>query len=78
MITGTIRDARYVLRRWVLDPRIQQAARMAGYVLAGFCLSAAALEQRGLPLAVGLVGACTGIGALLTALGGAAGYWFFW
>lgn len=78
MITGTIRDARYVLRRWVLDPRIQQAARMTGYVLAGFCLSAAALEQRWLPLAVGLVWACTGAGALLAALGGAAGYWFFW
>lgn len=60
------------------DPRIQLYARAAAYVLAGFCLSAASIANGALPLAVGLVCACTGWAAVLTAVGSAAGYLLFW
>ena len=47
-------------------------------MLAGFCLSAASLEQRMLPLVMGLVWACRGWRAALVAAGGILGYGVFW
>jgi len=47
-------------------------------LLAGFCLSAASLEQGALPLVMGLVWACRGLDAVLAAAGGCLGYWVFW
>ena len=73
-----VRQGRHALRRWALDPRIHAAARALGYVLAGFCLSAASLGNVPLPLALGLVAACDRWQACLAALGGCAGYLVFW
>ena len=73
-----VRRGKHTLRRLALDPKIHTALRGAAYVLSGFCLSAASLGQYSQPLAMGLVCACTGWSAILTALGGTAGYLLFW
>ena len=78
MILGRVRQGHHALRRFVLDPRTQKGGRWAAHALAGFCLSAASLEQGFLPLVMGLVWACRGWAAVLVAAGGAAGYWVFW
>lgn len=77
-IQSYIRQGKHTLRRWVLDPRVHKLARVAAYILAGFCLSAASLGQVPLPLTLGLVVACGRWNGLLTALGGCLGYWVFW
>lgn len=73
-----VRRGRSYLHRWVLDPGVQQAVRLGGYALAGFCLSAGSLLQGALPLVMGLVWACRGLPAILAAVGGSLGYWLFW
>lgn len=78
MISSYVRQGHHTLRRWVLDPRVHRVARGAAHVLAGFCLSAASLEQGMLPLVMGLVWACRGWRAVLVAAGGMAGYGVFW
>ena len=78
MISTYIRQGQHTLRRWALDPGVQRAARGAAHGLAGFCLSAASLEQGMLPLVMGLVWACRGWRAVLVAAGGMAGYGLFW
>lgn len=78
MISSYVRQGRLTLRRWVLDPGVQRAARWSVHVLAGFCLSAASLQQGMLPLVMGLVWACRGWRAVLVAAGGALGYGVFW
>lgn len=77
-IQSYVRQGRHILRRWALNPRIHMAARAAGYVLAGFFLSAASLGNVALPLALGLVAACDRWQALLAAVGGCLGYLTFW
>ena len=64
--------------KYLVDPRVHTAARGAGYVLAGFLLSAASLGNVSIPLAMGFVLGCTGWGSVLAALGGCLGYWAFW
>lgn len=78
MIGVYMRRGRHMLRQWVADPRLQNRARQIAHVLAGFCLSAASLDNGWLPLAMGLVWACRGWEAVLAALGGVAGYALFW
>ena len=78
MISGLVQQSRHRLRRWVLDPRVQRCGRLALYAVAGFCLSAASLEQGALPLVMGLVWACRGAAAVLAAAGGCLGYGLFW
>lgn len=73
-----VRRGRYKLRQLTLDPKIQILARAAAYVLAGFGFSAASLNHTALPLAMGLVCACTGWSAVLSAAGGLLGYFVFW
>ena len=73
-----MRRGHYTLRRWALDPRLHTLARCGAYVLAGFVLSAASLGNVALPLALGLVCACSGWSTILCAAGGALGYWVFW
>ena len=73
-----IRRSRLAFRRWSLDPRIHTTARALAYFLSAFCLSAASLGNAPMPLTLGLVCACDRKPACLAALGGAAGYWFFW
>ena len=57
---------------------MQRAGQLAIHLLAGFCLSAASLEQGALPLVMGFVWASRGLSALLAAAGGCLGYWVFW
>ena len=78
MISSYVRQGHHTLRRWVLDPRVHAAAGAGAYVLAGFCLSAASLEQGMLPLVLGFVWACRGWRAVLAAAGGMVGYGIFW
>ncbi len=78
MIGLYMRRGRHILRQWVRDPKLQERARQGAHILAGFCLSAASLEQGWLPLVMGLVWACRGWEAVLAALGGIAGYGIFW
>ena len=73
-----LRQSRRVARKVVLDQRIQSVARVAAYGGSGFFLSAAALSGGFQPLAMGLISSMTGWRALVTALGAAAGYRFFW
>ena len=73
-----VRRGRHVLRRWAVDPRIHTLSRAAAHTLAGFCLSAASLGHTAMPLVLGLVCACSGWSAVLTAVGGCVGYLVFW
>lgn len=73
-----MRRGRVAVRQWLLDPRVHMTARCLGYFLGGFLLSAASLANAPMPLALGLLCACSGWGALLTALGGCLGYRLFW
>lgn len=66
------------IAKWLADPRVHTAARGAGYVLAGFILSAASLGSVPVPLSMGFCLGCTGWGAVLASLGGCLGYWAFW
>ena len=78
MIGVYMRRGRHILGQWVRDRKVQERVRQGMYFLAGFCLSAASLEQGWLPLVMGLVWACRGWEAVLAALGGVAGYGLFW
>ncbi len=73
-----VRQGQSAVRRLAVNPWVHKAARIAAHVLAGFCLSAASLADKPLPLAMGLVCGCSGWSAVLAALGGAAGYLIFW
>ena len=78
MISAYIRQSQSTLRRWAIHPKTHICVRGLAHVLAGFCLSAAGLEQGMLPLVLGLVWACRGWRAVLVAAGGMAGYGVFW
>lgn len=77
-LEGYVRKGQRLLRRLVLDPRAHLYLRCAAWFGVGFFLSAASLLQGPLPLAMGLVAACTGWQGVLAALGGALGYVCFW
>lgn len=77
-VSSYMRQGRHLLRRWAADPRVHTSVRGLVYFLSGFCFSAASLGNMAQPLAMGLVCACTGGGAVLTALGGGLGYLLFW
>lgn len=78
-IQSYVRRGRRVLRQLVADPRALAAVQAAGYVLAGFLLSAASLGSTPQPLCLGLLCAApAGWPLLLLALGSAGGYLVFW
>lgn len=77
-IESYVRRGRHILHRWLSDPRVHILLRAGGYLAAGFSLSAASLGQHILPLGLALVCACSGWPAVLSALGGMAGYRVFW
>lgn len=77
-IQAYVRQGRHNLRRWALDPRLHVLFQCSAYLLAGFFLSAASLGNQAQPLVLGLVCACSGWSAFLSALGGSLGYWVFW
>lgn len=72
------RRGKLKLRDLARSPRVHLYARAVACFLAGFALSAASLRSDLLPLAMGLVCACTGWSAVLTAAGGSLGYVVFW
>ena len=72
------RQARKTLVGWLLQPQVRFYLRLAGYVLAGFGASAAAVAGRFQPVALGLCCALSGWGAVLAAAGGCAGYLLLW
>ena len=80
MITiGTyVQKGQHALRRWALDPKIQLGLRSGFHILSGLLLSAASLANGPLPLAMGLMCACTGWSAVFVGAGGAVGYFLFW
>ena len=69
---------RRILTRRMAEPRLQKAALVMGYVLAGFFMSAASLGNTAQPLAMGLICAVTGWRAPVMALGSVLGYRVFW
>lgn len=73
-----VRRGRHTLRRLMLDPRLHTSVRAGAYFLAGLVLSAASLAHMAQPFAMGLVCACCGWSAVLTAGGAACGYLLFW
>lgn len=73
-----MRRGQSALRQWVLNPKVHGFARCAGYVLAGFLLSAASLGNVAMPLALGFVCACSGWGTILSTIGSCLGYQLFW
>ena len=77
-IRSCVRLGHSRLRRWILDPRIHKTAQILAYLLAGFCLSAAAIGGYSMPLTLGLACVCGGWSALAVTLGGGLGYWLFW
>lgn len=72
------RRGSYRLQQLLKEPNVLLTLRAGGYIAAGFCLSAASLNHVPLPLSMGLVCACSGWPALLTAAGGSLGYLAFW
>ena len=66
------------LHRLLADPRSHLYLRAAAWFLCGFVLSAASLDNRFLPLSMGLVLACSGWPAILSTAGGALGLLLFW
>ena len=77
-ISTYLHRIRHRLRRLWLDPGFHRAARILGWILAGFALSAASLRHSPLPLAMGLVLALPGWSAFWAALGSCGGYLLFW
>ena len=77
-LQGYVRQKKSKLRELALNPRLHLYARATAILLAGFVLSAASLDNRFLPLSMGLVFACSGWSAVLAAAGGTLGYLFFW
>ena len=73
-----LRRGRRFFRRFLPDPEVRTYLRAAGYLLAGFCFSAAGLLQGCLPLALGLILGCSGWSAALAAGGSCVGYLLFW
>ncbi len=72
------RQGRQRVKQWLSYPEVHNFIRGTGYVLGGFCLSAASLGGFCQSFAVGLVCACSGWAAALAAVGGALGYLLFW
>ena len=73
-----VRRGQRILKRWLLDPRLHALAQSAGYVLAGFAMSAASLGNRFQPIALGLLCASSGWPSVLLAVGSLIGYPVFW
>ena len=74
-----VRQGQNFIRKLRKDPRLHRGLQMAGWVLAGFLLSAASLGHAPMPLVLSAL--CAGVGgwnAVLLCIGGAGGYLVFW
>lgn len=77
-LSSYVRRGRHTLRRLSLDPRFHGVLQVAGWLTAGFVLSAASMLHAPLPLTMGLALSLSGWPAVLAALGGCGGYLLFW
>lgn len=77
-IQAYVHRGQSMLRKWMLEPAVHTALRAAGYGLSGFCLSAASLAGKLVPLALALVCGCGGWPTVFAALGAVGGYLLFW
>ncbi len=78
-LSSYLRRFRRLLRRIVLEPKLQLPLQILASGLGGFCLSAASLGNHAQPLVLGLL--CAGLQGWMpvsVALGAALGYWLFW
>lgn len=73
-----VRKGHRLLRRLALDPKAHLWLKLAAHLLGGFCMSAASLAGRPLPLSMGLICGCAGWNTVVTALGSSGGYLAFW
>lgn len=79
LLENYVRRWRQWLRRRITGTKYQAGLYIPGWLLAGFCLSAASLGNRMQPLCLAVL--CVGVpgwSPLAFALGGVAGYWVFW
>ena len=77
-IESYMRMGQNKLRKWAIGTEIHRSGKLAGCFLGGFLYSGTGLAGVALPVAMGWVTALSGLGAVLAALGAAAGYWIFW
>ena len=77
-IRSYAREFRQRLKTLLLDTRVHTAFHILRCLFMGFCLSAASLANRPLPLSLSLVVSARGWDAVLHALGSSVGFWVFW
>ena len=77
-IESYLRAGQNKLRKLAFVPEAYRGGKLAGWFLGGFLYSGVGLAGGALPIAMGLVCALSGLGAVLAALGGMAGYLIFW
>ena len=73
-----LRRGKRTLGRWCEDRRVRLGLQLALFGGSGFCLSAAALLNRAMPLGLGLTAALTGWQAVAAGIGSLVGYRLFW
>lgn len=73
-----VQQGRGLVRKLSAHPMAHTVLEGLGYFLAGFCFSAASLGNHFLPLTMGFICACTGMGGILATFGGVLGYLVFW
>lgn len=73
-----LRRGQRQLQRWLEDPNIRTALKIAGYGTAGFLLSAATLQGAYQPIAMGLICAATGWRSVVICLGSLLGFSCLW
>ena len=73
-----VRRGQRRVKRLLADPKLHATIQFCAYLLAGFLLSAASLNSRPQPLALGLLCASSGWPCVLLAAGSMAGYLVFW
>ena len=78
VVESYVRRGQKFVGRLAHYPGVLTTLRGIGYALGGFFLAPASLGNLPQPVAMGFVCGCTGGGAVLAALGAAAGYLWFW
>lgn len=79
LLGSYVRRWRRMLRRVLMTPWVRQSLQLGGYMVLGFCLSAASLGSHVQPLCLAVL--CAGLlgwEPVAFATGGALGYWLFW
>ena len=77
-VENYLRRGKRKVRQWSEDRRFRFTLQAALFAGSGFCLSAGALMNRAMPLAMGLTASLTGWQAVAAGIGSALGYRLFW